>query len=109
LLDEFEKSGMSAAKFAQFIGVKYQTLASWVQKRRRERAGAAHAGGGAPALRWVEAVLEGDAATSKSGAAGLQVHLPGGARLEVTDRRQALLAGELLRVLGAGYEAPLGC
>ena len=27
LLDEFEKSGMSGVKFAQFIGVKYQTWA----------------------------------------------------------------------------------
>jgi hypothetical protein len=29
LLDEFEKSGMSGAKLATFIGVKCQTLVNW--------------------------------------------------------------------------------
>ena len=37
VLDELERSGMAAVKFAAFIGVKYPTLASWVQKRRRQR------------------------------------------------------------------------
>ena len=30
VLDEFERGGMPAAKFAAFIGVKYPTFASWV-------------------------------------------------------------------------------
>ena len=30
VLDEFERSGMAAAKFAVFVGVKYPTFASWV-------------------------------------------------------------------------------
>ena len=108
LLDEFEKSGMSGAKFAQFIGVKYQTLANWVQKRRRARAAVGQASGGVPAVRWMEAVLPGDG-RAKSAVGALQVHLPGGARLEITDRRQAILAGELLRALGAGNEPPFSC
>src|SRR5687767_14945418 len=96
LLDEFEKSGMSGAKFAAFIGVKYQTLANWVQKRRRQRTAALEANGGeAAAPRWVEAVLEGEAGSRAAGA--LRVYLPGGAHLEIVDRRQALLAGEVLR------------
>ena len=33
LLDEFEKSGASGAKFAELVGVKYQTFASWMQGR----------------------------------------------------------------------------
>jgi transposase len=37
LLDEFERGGMSGTKFAEFVGVKYQTFASWRQKRRRQR------------------------------------------------------------------------
>ncbi len=34
LLDEFERSGMSGRQFAEFIGVKYQTFATWAQHRR---------------------------------------------------------------------------
>jgi hypothetical protein len=34
VLDEFERSGMAAAKFAAFVGVKYPTFASWVQSIR---------------------------------------------------------------------------
>lgn len=36
LLDEFEKSGLSGAKFAALSGIKYQTFAKWVQQRRRK-------------------------------------------------------------------------
>jgi hypothetical protein len=93
VLDEFERSGMPAAKFAAFIGVKYPTLASWVQKRRREREAGAAAGQPA-ALRWVEAAVE----THKS---GLRVELPGGARIEIADEAQAKLAAVLLRALAA--------
>jgi transposase len=35
VLDEFERSGLPASKFAAHIGVKYPTFASWVQKRRK--------------------------------------------------------------------------
>ena len=38
LLDEFERSGLSGVKFAEMVGVKYPTLANWVQKRRKTRA-----------------------------------------------------------------------
>jgi hypothetical protein len=29
LLDEFEKSGMSGARFARLAGIKYTTFANW--------------------------------------------------------------------------------
>ena len=93
LLDEFEGSGMSGVKFASYIGIKYQTFASWVQKRRRRRtAGAASlpaagAGSSRP-LQWVEAVIEeGNAAAGREEGA-LSVLLPGGARLHIGDARQ---------------------
>ncbi|MEQ1851399.1 MAG: hypothetical protein ABMA01_07380 [Chthoniobacteraceae bacterium] len=35
-LDEFERCGMPGTKFAERIGVKYSTFASWVQARRRQ-------------------------------------------------------------------------
>ena len=108
LLEEFARSGMSGAKFAQFIGMKYSTLANWVQKRRRQGAAAGQGDDHSSGMHWMEAVLPGEAA-AKSAMGALQVHLPGGARLEVADRRQAVLAGELLRALGAGNERPLSC
>ncbi|SHK46219.1 hypothetical protein SAMN02745181_3844, partial [Rubritalea squalenifaciens DSM 18772] len=37
LLDTFEKSPLSGTKFAALHGVKYQTFATWVQNRKRER------------------------------------------------------------------------
>ena len=98
LLDEFERSGTSAAQFAALVGVKYPTFASWVQMRRRQRGGTGQTGGegGPAALRWVE-VMAGAAA-----AGGLWVLLPGGARMEVADSGQAVLAAELLRALARG-------
>lgn len=33
LLVEFEQSGLSGPKFAALVGIKYQTFATWVQKR----------------------------------------------------------------------------
>ena len=87
VLDELERSGMAAVKFAALIGVKYPTLASWVQKRRRER-GAGAAAGRPVALGWVEAAVE--AAVEAQGG-GLSVELPGGVRIEVADEGQARL------------------
>ena len=78
--------------------MKYPTLASWVQKRRRLRAAADGArapgtqGRGTAALQWVEAT---------AGLAGglLCVQLPGGARMEIADRAQVVLAADLVRAL----------
>jgi hypothetical protein len=36
LLDEWERSGGSAAQFAGYVGIKYSTLANWIQKRRKQ-------------------------------------------------------------------------
>jgi hypothetical protein len=100
VLDEFERSGLPATKFAAHIGVKYPTFASWVQKRRKRRGdGAARTRQEPAALKWVEATVD----DAKPGAARtLIVHLPGGARLELADAAQAALAAQLLRALGGG-------
>lgn len=78
VLDEFERSGLPATEIAAHIGVKYPTLASWVQKRRKQRGDGAPRGRREPAaLKWVEATVD----EGKAGAARtLIVHLPGGAR-----------------------------
>ena len=48
LLDEFERSGTSAAQFAALTGVKCPTFASWVQKRRRGKDAAGRTAAEAP-------------------------------------------------------------
>ena len=55
------------------------------------------------ALRLVEAVVEraGEDAGMAACGESLCVHLPGGARVEVRDARQAVLAAELLKALAA--------
>jgi transposase-like protein len=66
ILAEFERSGLSAAQFAQRAGVKYSTLAAWVQRYRRTKRP-----GPKSTLRLLEAVVTPTALTT-----ALQVHLP---------------------------------
>lgn len=95
LLDEFERSGLSGQKFAEHVGVKYQTFATWVQRRRRQ-AGAHSKFQRSKPLRLLEAMVE-------SGPGGmvepLVLQLPGGVRLEVAGEKQAALAAILVRAL----------
>ena len=105
LLDEFERGGTSAQAFAKAVGIKYQTFASWVQKRRRARKQYPAAVKALPsttatmgALRLLEAVAE---PAMTKGTESLIVHLPGGAQVEVRDARQAMLAAELLQALAS--------
>ena len=102
-LDEFERSGMPASKFAERIGVKYSTFATWAHQRRKRRGcvDAIQEPRAEPAaLQWVEAVPEDTRAAAAVRA--LVVHLPGGARMEIADGAQAVIAAGLLRALGAG-------
>jgi len=96
-LDAFERSGLPATRFAAQIGVKYQTFVAWKQKRRKERAASSADGGARSEARpmggWIEAMV------AEPGSGSLLVHLPGGARLELRDAGQALLAAQLLRAL----------
>ena len=113
LLDEFEGSGASGKKFAQLLGIKYPTFATWVQQRRRQRGG--HALAKAPVspekMRWLEAVVEqaqGLPAGARSGGAIL-LHLPGGAHLELHDAKQAEVVAALLRALAQPGTAEKPC
>jgi hypothetical protein len=99
LLDEFEHSGLSGPKFAELVGVKYQTFATWVQKRKR-KGGSASSEGKVPAparVKWLEAVVGSSPATAAG--SPLELQLPGGVRLEVADEKQAVLAAILVRAL----------
>jgi hypothetical protein len=105
LLDEFERSALSGAEFARLVGVKYQTFAGWVQRRRHARGAygvrrpmttpqAAAAG-----LRLVEAVVASTTRPAPMAGLELRIDLPGGASVTVGDSMQAALAAQLLKAL----------
>lgn len=89
ILAEFERSGVSATQFAKQTGLKYSTLAGWLQRYRRTKPPPR-----ARPVRLLEAVVE-QARPSMA----LVLHLPGGARMEISDASQAALAAALLCAL----------
>ena len=102
LLDEFEHSGLSAARFAALTGLKYPTFAAWVQQRRRRRAPDAPppaASDATTAVRWLEAVVGPAPPPCSSDPRALLLPLPGGSRLAVTHAGQVPLAVALLHAL----------
>ena len=102
LLDEFEKSGMSGAKFARFADIHYGTFATWAQRRRKQRAEAPALKPGA--LRLVEATVDTERpeVTSMAESVGLLIELPGGGRVRVESPMQLRLAAELLSMMAQG-------
>ena len=102
LLDEFERSGLTGQKFAALVGVKYQTFASWMQKRRKTRGSYPPTGltqtqsAVTKPLQWLEAVAE---TGGGSQAKELRLELPGGASVKIANVGQAVLAARLLREL----------
>ena len=102
LLDEFESSGLSGTKFAALAGIKYQTFATWAQRRRRQRSlGAVPKVSVKPGnpMRWLEAVVEPGPLPRGQNQSALVLQLPGGMRVEVADEKQAALAAVLVRAL----------
>jgi hypothetical protein len=98
ILEEYDRSGMSGPAFAGHYGIKYQTFAAWLVKRRRQRSRREPIVAAKP-LRLVEAVMDaGTTACTRSGVV-LRVELPGGAALEMNDESQAVLVAQLLRAL----------
>jgi hypothetical protein len=102
LLEEFGRSGLSGPKFAQLVGVKYQTFAGWMHERRKKGAVASTL---APSsLRLVEAVVACETKERTDnvtpGSQVLQVHLGDGVRIEIGDTAQLKLAVSLMRALG---------
>jgi hypothetical protein len=83
ILDEFERNGGSGAQFAAMLGIKYQTFASWVANRRRQRRAALVANheqsqartSPASTVQWLETEVE--AVSPRSEEVGLRVRLPG--------------------------------
>lgn len=89
ILAQLESSGLSPTQFAEHAGLRYSTLAGWLQRYGRSKRP-----GRAQPLRLLEAAV----APSTPGTA-LQLHLPGGARLELSDASQIPLAAALVHAL----------
>jgi len=106
LLAEFDQSGLSGTKFAELAGIKYQTFASWLQKRRRAVPPSGQPG---DTVRWLEAVVEGAQTPGGKSPLALVIKLPGAASLEVSDLKQVPLAAALLRSLEPAGGQPLAC
>ena len=100
LLDEFERSGLSGKRFAEVLGIKYQTFAVWVARRRKARPSGAtpSSSGKAGPVRWLEATVD-RAAGGGLASAPLMISLPGGASIRLEDPSQAALAAQLIRLL----------
>lgn len=92
ILAAFDASGVSAAEFARLVGVKYPTLAGWLHRRGRPRVEVGP--GKAPAVRFVEAAVPTPEAPTP-----LELELPGGGRLRLTEPGQVPLVVALLRGL----------
>lgn len=102
LLDEFERSGLPGLKFVELAGIKYQTFATWAQKRRRQRGdeAAGKLTAAKKSVQWLEAVLTPPPeAVVKTGGLSLVLHLSGGVRVEISDGKQVELAAALVRAL----------
>ena len=99
MLAEYDRSGMTGAQFARFVGVRYSTLMYWLQRRRKETGqGEQVAAPRQDHPRWLEARVEGE--VPKSG--NIVVEMGGGIRMLIGNRTQAALAGEVLRAMGLG-------
>jgi hypothetical protein len=111
LLDEFERSGSSAMRFARLAGLKYSTFANWVQARRRKRALAKLPGGEGRddeasaardgSVRLFEALVEdgSDKCQDERGTHGVRIELPGGCWLSVGSPAELPLAAELVALI----------
>lgn len=100
LLEEFNRSGLSAKRFAELAGVRYHTFWTWLNRSRST------GGEGStctpvsqtpprPAINFIELLPD-----TRSN--GLQVQLPGGAIILVKGATDLSLAAQLLQVLKEG-------
>jgi transposase-like protein len=106
ILRAFEASGMNGPAFAALHGMKYQTLATWLQKQRRERGAYPEAKAVPSALaEFVEVEMEEEPPVAD--APPLVLKFPGGAQLIVSNADQVPMAAALLKSLTRGDDAKL--
>jgi transposase-like protein len=96
LVEAYQSSGLSGPRFAELHGVNYQTLASWLQKRKRTTGSSPTSKSAFGLLSLVPAELHDGPATV---ARPLAIVLPGGIRFEVSDPTHAPIAAAMIREL----------
>ena len=94
ILAEFAASGMTGVAFAAHIGVKYPTFAGWSRLAGKSLRAGRRRKSEHKAIRLLEAAPVPPVLVQP-----LELELPGGARLRITERSQLPLAAELLRSL----------
>jgi hypothetical protein len=107
LLAEYDRSGMSGVKFAQYVGIKYSTLAYWLKRRRELRrrekrlieTGADTEAGKSNGL-WVQAVVERESAP-RTQQGTLRIYFAGGAYCQISEAAELALVAQLLGHLGS--------
>ena len=92
---------MSATKFAAVAGIKYSTLAGWLQPYRRVKPRVPSKG-----VRFIEAVIGPSPPKEPESKTGLIVHLPGAVRVELFTLAEVPLAAALIEAL---QNRGLGC
>ena len=103
LLAEFDRSGVSGARFARMAGINYQTFCGWRHVRRRESA-RKPSSKQPNHVKWLEATVTSPALPVP--AEPLRVQLPGGAWMDLASPEQLRTAAQLLRELSAKGGAP---
>jgi transposase len=103
ILDAYECSAMSGQAFAAHVGVKYPTLATWLQRRRKRDAPTAKGSTPPPPpplpIALFEAVVE-SGSTDCEGA--LEVETAQGVKFQIRSKADVALAADLLRALSQG-------
>jgi hypothetical protein len=102
ILDAFEASALSGIEFAQVHGIKYQTFATWRQKRRRQHGDCKIKQAAAPErleLTLAEVTIQSPLPPApEEGHKDMRVELPCGVNLFIHDTGQVAMGAELIRL-----------
>ena len=99
LLDEFARSGLSGKKFAELAGIKYQTFAAWVTRRRKQHGETQPAMKPSDPMRWLQAVVTEAATPTAHAYSPVKIKLPTGAWIELCEPKQIDLVAALVQAL----------
>jgi transposase-like protein len=94
---EYRRSGLSASAFAKMAGISKNTFWSWLHSHglTQKRGPSLSKSSRHTPVRFVQVTAPATSVLSPA----LLVRLPGGATVEVTDERQAMLAARLVQSL----------
>src|SRR6478609_1131326 len=80
LVEAYQSSGLSGPRFAAIHGVKYQTLAGWLQKHKKS---ASSAGSAAPPHPAFLSLVPAELHVAPSSSVSMDILLPGGTKLAI--------------------------